>query len=241
SSGFPFLALISLRPRSSESGGYKASVIERIEGIAAPEEIKRKLSLHISRINPQLNSLRQERAEQEAARSLREQQDYAYQQSLLADQEKARRLKEQQEAEARERDRQNHELERNALNAKYRSLYVASLKSKLPSEPGPEEPGTSRFSIRFANGERVIRRFRSCETVMDLYNFVEAIIPADGLTPSTPTSESAVSLPQNYVHKFGFRLTSYPRLVFEPTLDPLKEVENLWPGASLLVEPVDID
>lgn len=240
SSGFPFLALISLRPRSTEAGGYKASVIERIEGIATPEEITRKLWLHISRINPQLNSLRQERVEQEAARSLREQQDHAYQRSLLADQEKARRIKEQQEAEARERDQQARELERNALNAKYRTLYVASLSSKLPSEPGPEEPGTSRFSIRLANGERVIRRFRGSETVKDLYHFVETIIPADPWAPSTPTSEAVVSLPPHYEHKFGFRLTSYPRLVFEPTSEPLKEVANLWPGASLLVEPVGI-
>lgn len=42
----------------------------------------------MTQISSQLTALRYERAEQEASRSLREQQDQAYQQSLLADQEK---------------------------------------------------------------------------------------------------------------------------------------------------------
>ncbi|KAJ9068530.1 UBX domain-containing protein 10 [Entomophthora muscae] len=239
-SGFPFLALVSLRPRSSETGGYKMSVIDRLEGLATPEEVKRKISSQISRINPLLGALRFERAEQEASRSLREQQDQAYQQSLMADQEKARRLKEQKEKEAREKDRQNQELERNALNAKYRSLYVSMLKSKLPAEP-EQAPGVSRFSIRLVNGQRFIRRFCGDQSVMDLYNYTETIIPADEWVPSTATSEAIQSLPDDYVHKFSFRLTSYPRLVFEPSLDSLKDVNNLWPGANLLVEPVGVE
>lgn len=242
SNAYPFTGIISLRPRSLESGGYKMSVVDRLEGPSSAQEIISRINSQMTRLNPQLSSLRRDRAEQEAARLIRDQQDFAYQQSLLADQEKARRLKEQQETEAREKELQNQQHEKMARLARYRALFLERLKTTLKPEPKADESDVSRFSFRLLNGERVVRRFRAQDTIEDLYLFCETLVPLDDWSPSTSTSQAISELPENYSHKFGFQLLSpYPRTIYTPSSLRLNETKGLWPSANLMIELADPD
>ncbi|KAI9292323.1 hypothetical protein K502DRAFT_325856 [Neoconidiobolus thromboides FSU 785] len=195
----------------------------------------------MERLDPELIVLRSERAEQEAARMIREQQDMAYQNSLLADQEKAKRREKQREEEEREERRLKVEFENKALQARYHYLYHNKLLQQLSLEPNSSEPNVSRFSIRLLNGERAIRRFRASDTILDLYEYVETLLPLEEDAPTTPHSESIDELPDGYQHQFLFRLHSaFPRTCIEPTETVLSET-NFWPGANLMVESIYLD
>ncbi|CAG8565987.1 7891_t:CDS:2 [Diversispora eburnea] len=77
---FPFVAIVALQNPPGNMGlSPKMTLVDRIEA---------RLNLQISRYGPVLQRFRFERAERDATRQIREQQDSAYLLSLQADQEK---------------------------------------------------------------------------------------------------------------------------------------------------------
>ncbi|KAJ1562101.1 FAS-associated factor 2, partial [Nowakowskiella sp. JEL0078] len=150
---YPFLAFIA------HQGSRPASVIDRFEGNKTPEQLIAIISQHIDRLDPQLAAVRAERTRNAQARSIREQQDEAYQQSLRADQEKVRKAKEEKERlekEKAEEERQENE-RKNLLETKMERKI--RLRENMPLEPDSSESEVTKLSLRLPNGERLIRKF----------------------------------------------------------------------------------
>ncbi|KAI9361780.1 thioredoxin-like protein [Pilaira anomala] len=218
---YPFLAIVALQ---TTHGVQKMSVIDRMEGPTTAANVMRRLESAMARVDVQLNQLRNERAQREAERMLREEQDKAYRQSLLADQEKERKLKEEREAKARAKERKE-------LRVKQRQEYIQYLVSKFKTAEESKEKMT-KISFRLADGERVIRKFDGNDSLETLYQFVEAYPYLKQYNKVSP------SPPVNYQHEYKFSIhSSYPRTVYEPNTEiKIKDQKGLWPSATLIVD-----
>ncbi|GAA5810379.1 hypothetical protein MFLAVUS_003800 [Mucor flavus] len=217
---YPFLAIIALQ---TNNGTQKMSVIDRLEGPVTPAVVIRRFEAAVARIGPQLDQLRNEREQRERERALRQQQDQAYRDSLLADQEKERKLKEVAELAKRiEKEKE--------IQAKKRKIYIQYLVGKFIHQT--EQENMTKISFRLADGERVIRKFHGTDTLETLYQFVEAYpyLNQDVKYVDEP--------PANYTHDYKFTIHSpYPRTVYEPDSETkIMDKKGLWPSATLIVD-----
>ncbi|CAG8536051.1 539_t:CDS:2 [Funneliformis caledonium] len=236
---FPFVAVIVAQiPQGSAGSSPRLFVVDRFEGYSSPENLIARLTLSIDRNGPSLQRIRNERAEHEAAREIRAQQDDAYLASLRADQEKERKARELVEAQRLAEERARKEKEARQLLALNRENWRRWTLKNLPDEPRPEETEVAKLSFRLANGERVVRKFRATDTVETVYNFVDTYNLRDKSSSSNVSEPSA-----DYTHTFNFLLVSpYPRTVHHA--DKFKEIQNeqgLWPSANLIVEELTSD
>jgi len=227
---FPFVALVC---HTSEAGQSGMTTVMRAVGPMPASELVAKLGSAITAHQAQLRSSRAQRTEQQASRSLRQEQDSAYERSLAQDRERARRRKEEEEAQARTEKEAQAKIEaeeRRKSNAEQWRRWRAQ---SLPAEPSGDAKNAIRVSIRMPSGERVLRRCRAEADVEELYAFVDCY-------ELLQDRESAdiVEEPSNYEHDYGFRLVSpMPRKVYE-----VKEGgsigETIGKGANLIVEPI---
>jgi FAS-associated factor 2 len=226
---FPFAAVIVHTPNVSSTA---MSVVGRVAGLTAPTEFVNRLRTAISSNQEPLERIRSTRAEQQASRSLREQQDSAYERSLAIDRERARQRREAEAAQQREEqeaaDRQAAEEKRQQDLIQWKQWRVQSLRQ----EPDPDAKDAVRISVRLPSGERIMRRFAHDADIEELYAVVECYEELQaGEIP-------AVSAPVGFEHQYGFRLVSpMPRAVYA--------VENggtirdkIGRGGNLLVEPI---
>ncbi|KAI7893935.1 thioredoxin-like protein [Mucor mucedo] len=224
---YPFLAIIALHT-SSGTTTQKMAVLDRLEGPVTPAAVIRRLETAMARTD--LSQLRRERDQRETERRLREEQDHAYQASLLADREKERKLKWE-----RERERLA-ELERQR-QAQAKQQYIRYLCQKLKNHHEEEEGKMAKISFRLANGERVIHKFKGSDSLESLYEFIEAYpyLKENGVV------QEEEEPPENYTHRFGFTIhSSFPKTVYPP--DPNTKIEDqkgLWPSATLIVDITD--
>lgn len=228
---FPFAAAIVHTPNVSSSS---MSIVSRIAGTTSPTEFVEKLQTAISQNTEPLERLRATRAEQQASRSLREEQDSAYERSLAIDRERARQRREAEEARQREAQK---EADRQAAEEKrlhdlqqwkqWRAQYI-------PSEPGADVKDAVRISIRLPSGERVVRKFAPGAELEELYAFVECYEVLQG-SEGGPSADK----PADFQHQYRFRLVSpMPRVVYE--VDAGGSIRaNIGRGGNLLVEPVE--
>jgi FAS-associated factor 2 len=236
---FPFAALVC---QTTESGSSNMTVIMRAAGPTTAPELVAKLGTAMTTHQAQLGAARAQRAEQQASRSLRQEQDSAYERSLAQDRERARQRREQQEATERaEREARElaQALERKQQNTAQWKQWRAQ---SLPDEPGVDVKDAIRVSIRMPSGERVIRRFQADADLEELYAFVECYDIAKASDAESPEArEKGVEEPLNYEHQYKFRLVSpMPRTVFE--LEKGGSVgERIGRGANLIVEPITED
>ncbi|RUP49062.1 hypothetical protein BC936DRAFT_143375 [Jimgerdemannia flammicorona] len=260
STTFPFLAIIGLQyPAAGSGGSPKMSVVDRLEGPTTADAVVRRLTNALQHYGPPLERVRRERQEREHDRSLREQQDLAYRESLRIDQEKVndhvydfdhvyvvitfpihspqeRKAREAREAAVRAEEtarKAQEELQRLVEN---RQLYRRYLLSTIPAEPSAnEEDGVARLSFRMLDGERVVRRFKGDENVETIYRFVESY----SLTKDTSTP--VTTPPAGYEHRYEFVLVSpFPRTTHRPDATQLiRDERGLWPSANLIVEGVE--
>lgn len=218
---YPFLAMIALQ-------NNKMAVIDRMEGPIPPASMIRRMESVITRVGPSLNALRMEREQRELERRLRQEQDHAYQSSLLADQEKERKAAEAREEKERQlKDKQHRE----ELKKNYIHHLVALFKKD--NVDGAEK--TTKISFRLADGERVIRKFRGSDSLEVLYQFVEAYPHLND------TLVQVDQPPHDYVYPYNFTIHSpFPRTIYHP--DPetkISDVKGLWPSATLIVDTND--
>lgn len=236
---FPFAAVIVHTPNVSSTA---MSIVSRISGITSSAEFLAKLRTCVSQNRAPLDRTRNQRAEQRAARTLREEQDSAYERSLAQDRERARQRR---EAEAEQQRLEREEAERRAAEEKYaRDLeqWRRWRAQSIPSEPDAADKDAVRISLRLASGDRVVRRFAGSADMEELYAFVECY---DVLHPSedgeVEISEKPVSEPEGFEHKYNFRLVSpMPRTVFELEAGGTVR-DRIGRGGNLLVETIDDD
>lgn len=231
---FPFAAAIAHTPNVSSTA---MSVITRISGATSPAEFVEKLRTAISQNKEPLERIRSTRAEQQASRSLREQQDSAYERSLAIDRERARQRREAEAARLREEqlavERQAAEEKRTQNLEQWKRWRAQTIRD----EPDAYVKDAVRISIRLLSGDRVIRRFAPDADMEELYAFVEC---HDVTTEGELSEKTTAEKPAGYDHVYGFRLVSpMPRVVYEVDAGSVRE--KIGRGGTLLVEPVDDD
>jgi FAS-associated factor 2 len=227
---FPFAAVVVHTPNVSSTA---MSVVGRIPGITTPTEFVNKLRASVTSNQEPLERIRSSRAEQQASRSLREEQDSAYERSLAIDRERTRQRREAEAARQREEQeaagRQAAEERRRRDLAQWKVWRAQS----LSAEPGPDVKDTVRVSVRLPSGERIMRKFAPDADIEELYAVVdcyEALQDADA---------PAASEPEGFVHQYLFRLVSpMPRVVY-PVEEGGSIREKIGRGGNLLVEPIE--
>ena len=234
---FPFVALIAYQPSTTTTSSPGMTVLTRSVGPTTPSELVTKLSAAITAHDSQLVALRSQRAEQQASRNLRQEQDSAYERSLTQDRERARQKKEEAEASARAEKDAIAATEARELLQRRKEQWRRWRASSIPTEPGTEVKETVRLSLRMQAGERVVRKFKADAGIEELYAFVECydVLQRD----DEAVREKDVEEPEGYEHKYGFRLVSpMPRTVVE-VKDRVTIGERLGRSGNLIVEDLD--
>lgn len=235
---FPFAAVVTHTPNVSSSA---MSIIGRISGLTTPAEFVEKLQTAVNQHKAPLDRVRATRAEQQASRSIRQEQDSAYERSLAQDRERARQRK---EAEAQRQREEQEEQEKQAAAEKYAQnleQWKRWRAQSIPSEPPAADKEAVRISLRLTSGERVVRRFSGEADIEELYAFVECYDVTHGNEDSEATGPSEVREPDGFEHKYGFRLVSpMPRTVYEISSGGTVK-EQIGRGGNLLVETIEDD
>lgn len=208
---FPFTALVAHTPRVSSTA---MSVIARITGPMDASTYLARVRSAISTHEEQLTEVRAARSAQNFERSLREEQDSAYERSLQADRERVRLRKEAEARAAEDERRQKAEAEAAQTLAKKKLQWRRWRASKIVSEPGASDKDVVRIALKMPEhiaSARVTRRFRSSEGIEALYAFVECYeFIKDGAEIAESTEE-----PEDYKHVFAFRIVqTLPRAVY---------------------------
>ncbi|OAA60088.1 UBX domain protein [Cordyceps fumosorosea ARSEF 2679] len=213
---FPFSALVCLTPRE---GSARMGIVKRLAGPMPPAAYLAELQGAVEKYGADMAGVRAERSAQEFARSLRDQQDSAYERSLAIDRERAR---EKREAAAAAAEKEKRALEE-AMAASRRREQAALWRAWRAKQIRPEPPAGDKEVVRVAlmmpqasGAGRITRRFAQDAPVEELYAFVECY---DNLRISTGAVDgSSEGKPVDYEHKYMFRVAStLPRVVYEPS------------------------
>ena len=228
----PFASVIVHTPNVSSTA---MSVVARIAGNTTPVEFVGKLRAAITQNKEALDRIRATRAEQQASRSIREQQDSAYERSLAIDRERARQRREAEAARERAEQEQREKVAANEKRAQQLQQWKQWRAQTLLGEPGTDVKEAVRVSIRLPSGERVIRRFEPDADLEELYAFVECY----DVLHEAQGAASEITKPEGFEHRYGFRLVSpMPRTVYE--MEPGVSIrEKVGRGGNLLIEPVE--
>lgn len=230
---FPFTGLIVHTPQVSSTA---MGIATRITGPTPPAQYIAKLKAAMAQHTEPLNRVRNQRAEQQATRNIRQQQDSAYERSLALDRERARKKKEEAERlqkEAREAEERERAAQLYAQNlAQWRKWRAAS----IPAEPTPQDKDVVRIAVKLPTEERVVRKFRADAHIEELYAFVEC---HDILTSGEDAAE--IEEPQNFTHEYKFQLVSpMPREVYGLEAGGTIK-ERIGRSGNLIVERTDGD
>lgn len=230
---FPFAALIVHTPSISSTS---MTIIARIAGVTTAQQFVSKLQTAVSQNSEALNRARASRAEQQASRTLREQQDSAYERSLAQDRERAR-LKKEAEAE-RQRQEAEAKAKADAKEAELRDLdqWRRWRAQSIASEPSAEVKDAVRISLRLSSGDRIVRRFKPDLPIEELYAFVEC----SDVLQDTSHQASGVEKPPGFIFEYKFRLVSpMPREVYELSSGGSIK-ERIGRSGNLIVERTDL-
>lgn len=227
---FPFSALIAHTPQVSSTA---MSVVARIVGPTPPAAWVTKLREAITQHSEILDRARAARASQEAERSLREQQNSAYERSLAQDRERARQKREAETERLRVEDEAKQRRESSRRQEQDLRQWKQWRAQNLSAEPESGTENTMRVSIRMPSGQRIIRRFASDDTVEEIYAHVECHDMLGEAPPGT------LNPPRDYKHHYAFRLVSpMPRTVYEADAD--RSIGScIKKNSNLVVEPLE--
>ncbi|KAF1986395.1 hypothetical protein K402DRAFT_393873 [Aulographum hederae CBS 113979] len=229
----PFTGLIVHTPSASSTA---MSVVARIAGPTSAASLLQSVQRAIQQNSEALGRVRTTRAEQAATRTLREQQESAYERSLAQDRERARQKKEAEEARKREEDAAKAAAdaeERHATNlARWKRLRA----SKIAPEPGSDVKDAVRISLRLGDGERIVRKFAPNAPMEELYAFVECYdVLQEEIDEKVDEPES------DFEHKYDFRLVSpMPREAYKLEAGGTVR-EKIGRSGNLIVERIDAD
>jgi len=232
---FPFAALIC-QTTDSTGGSSRAgdmTVVMRAAGPMPPSELVAKLGSAISAQQTQLASVRAQRAEHQAQRNLRQEQDSAYERSLAQDRERTRRRREEEQARLVAEKQASEAAAQEEHRQQQKETWKRWRKAQISYEPQGSSKDIVRLSIRMPDGERVTRKFIDSAPLEDLYAFVECYNYTDDST------ESPTAPPDGYEHEYRFRLVSpLPRNVVD--LETGGTIgSRIGRGGNLVVEETD--
>ena len=229
-SKFPFAAFVAHAPQVSSTA---MSTIARVSGLMSPASFVSQLRGAIEQHAPQLSRVRGRRNEQQASRTLRDEQNSAYERSLAQDRERARQRREAEAAQATAAEAARLQAESQSRRRQQAEQWRKWRASSIQEEPTSEDKNASRISIRLPSGERLIRKFRSTSKIDEVYAFVDC---KEFVSPGAP---EMTSKPDDYMHEYEFRLVSpMPRVVYDPATD--EEVSSAFGrSANLLVEALN--
>jgi FAS-associated factor 2 len=232
---FPFTAVIV---QTAQYPATSMSVVTRITGVMPPTAFLAKLQVAVTQHSGNLERARASRAEQEASRSLREEQNSAYERSLAHDRERTRLKKEADAAKARADLQAKQELAAEEKKAQDLLQWKRWRAQSLPEEPSTNVHDVIRVSVRMPSGERVIRRFPPGSGMEVLYAFVECY---DVLQNRDDHEYEEAPHPAGFKHDYGFRLVSpMPRTVYEVNAGGTLK-DHLGRSGNLIVEPINDD
>jgi FAS-associated factor 2 len=204
---FPFSALIVHTPAVSSSA---MGIAARLSGPISPSQYLSKLRAAMSTHNEALSRIRAQRAEQTATRTLRQQQDSAYERSLATDRARAQKKKEEAAAQAAAEKSALAAQEAAARYAENLAQWRRWRASTLIPEPSADDKDAVRISIRLPSAERVVRRFEPSVGIEELYAFVECHD-----TIQAGDVHVVVEKPHNFSPTYSFQLVSpMPRAVY---------------------------
>ncbi|MCJ1310343.1 hypothetical protein MMC25_004007 [Agyrium rufum] len=243
---FPFAALIAHTPQVSSTA---MSIIARISGASAsrPEPFLSAIQNAQSKFGPPLTEARRKKDDQRFARSLRDEQNSAYERSLAADRERTRLRREKEEEERRKVEQEKRDRDERDGKERRRRAWRRWRAAKVKSEPSMAEKDIVRISIRMRDGQRVVRRFESEVGIEEVYAFVECfdLIQPRSSKDGNDNGEDGngdvgleEDLPQNYEHEYAFNLVSpLPRKVYD-VQEKGSTKSLLGRSGNLIVEPI---
>lgn len=230
---FPFTGLIAHTPQQSSTS---MSVLTRLTGPMPAASYVAKLQSAITAHSEQLATVRATRSAQNFERTLREEQDSAYERSLAQDRERARLKREAEAAAAEQEKRQLEQAAAAAHLAEKRKQWRQwRAKSVLP-EPSSASKDVVRIALKMPEAARIMRIFPADAGIEELYAFVDCYeLIKDG------AEVEHVLKPEGYEHKFDFRLVStLPRVVYEPE-EGGTIAERVGKSGNLIIEPITDD
>ncbi|TID29945.1 hypothetical protein CANINC_001456 [Pichia inconspicua] len=249
--GLPYLALIS-----------NISV----DGLSAPEfaiackylhftrhdtdRIIKRLNHIVSKYEPQLVSQRFDKQERDLAKLIREEQDNAYQESLLKDMERENQKQRKLEEKRKAQEALEAEIERKRVfETKRKEKIIRYINDSYTRDDNVWSKGEyTTIQFRTEDGQRFIRKFHQDETVNDIYNFVASKNLIEELLKDEDNDDvqNVLTKLRKYEYefeieddliKFEFELISaMPRLKLQPSTKLIKDLKEIWPNGSLLIE-----
>jgi FAS-associated factor 2 len=232
-SKFPYTALVAHTPQQSATS---MSVLARLTGPMPAAAYLAKLQAAITSHSEQLRTVRETRNAQNFERTLRQEQDSAYERSLAQDRERARLRKEAEAATAAEEKRAQEAAEAAATLAEKRQLWRQWRATTINPEPKVDEKDIVRIALKMPEAARIMRRFPADAGIEELYAFVECYdLIKDGAI------DEAVAKPEGYEHTFEFQLVStLPRVVYSIS-EGGTIGEQVGKSGNLIVEPISTD
>ncbi|KAI8957412.1 UBX-domain-containing protein [Daldinia sp. FL1419] len=230
---FPFSCLVCLTPKE---GSTRMSIVKRLAGPLPPATYLAEIQTAINKYSPDLASARAERTAQEVARSLRSEQDAAYERSLARDRQLRRQRRDVRAAEAAAANRAREEAEAAAALAALREEWRRWRATTIPPEPEASSKDIVRLALKMPDGEgeRVVRRFAGTTTVEELYAFVECY----DLLKSGEELNTGLEEREDYKHEYKFRIVSpMPRVVYEPDTTATL-IDAIGRSGNLIVESI---
>lgn len=227
---FPFSALVCLTPKE---GSTRMGIVKRLAGPVPAATYLSELQAALEKYGSELDGVRAERTAQEVTRSLRTEQDSAYERSLAIDRERARQKREAAAAAAEAEKRALQEAEDAALREQKRQQWKRWRATKLAAEPPAGDKSVVRVALKMPESSgagRIVRRFAQDAPVEELYAFVEChgVEEDDG--------EGDREQPADYEHEYRFTIAStLPRVVYEPSATATMG-EKIGRSGNLIVE-----
>lgn len=237
---FPFSCIVCLTPRE---GSTRMSIVKRLVGPVTSQTFVAEIQTAITKYAPDLAGVRAERTAQEVTRSLRNEQDSAYERSLARDRERARQRKEAEAAAAA--------AEKKALDDAAAAERLAALREKwrhwrattISPEPDAGNKDVVRLALKMpeeTGAGRIVRKFASSTTLDELYAFVECYQILSSATVEDAVGKQQPQEPEGYNHEYRFRIVSLmPRIVFEPDSEGGATLgEKIGRSGNLIVEEI---
>ncbi|EDQ85566.1 uncharacterized protein MONBRDRAFT_29043 [Monosiga brevicollis MX1] len=141
------------------------------QGLADPDRVMGALLQTLDRYEPVLIAARADRMEVQQSQAIREEQDLAYQQSLLEDQRKSEERRLEQERAEQEAAEAAAAEAKQAQATQDRHARLAALKANFPAEPVKGD-GVIKVAIQLPQ-RRVHRLFRTSDPTSLIYDFVD--------------------------------------------------------------------
>ena len=228
---FPFTALVAHTPQQSSTS---MSVLARLTGPMPAGIYVAKLQAAIVSHTNQLRTVRETRNAQDFERTLRQEQDSAYERSLAQDRERTRLRREAEAAAAEQARREQEQAEAAASLAAKKKQWRQWRAKHLAPEPSADAKDVVRIALKMPEAARITRRFLANATIEELYAFVDCYEFVSG----SASTEDVSKPPDAYEHAFHFRLVStMPRVVYDPESSGTIG-ERVGRNGNLIVEPI---